>query len=258
LGMIKKVSMKFFFSLFLLSIGSIAHTQTSHKVKLQWLGHAAFQITSPGGTVVLIDPWISKNPSTPQHLKDITRYHPDAIILSHSHADHVGDALTIAKSNQVKIISARMTAVYPASVLPDSLQTIFNVGGTVTVGDIKISCVPAMHSSDFGGRPIGIVLSFTNGEVIYHTGDTWIFGDMALIQEFYKPTIILLTVGGGAFVQDAATARTAIKKYFKPKFILPMHYGEEPFNLATEKQVKTVFKNDKRIIFIQPGEERNF
>jgi L-ascorbate metabolism protein UlaG (beta-lactamase superfamily) len=250
--------MKFLLLTAILNFSIMAKAQTKEKVKVLWFGHAAFQITSPNGTVIMIDPWISKNPNTPDSLKDVSQYHPDAIVLSHSHADHVGDAIEIANTKKVKIISARMTAVYPPSILPDSLQTIFNVGGTVTVGDVKISCVPAMHSSDFGGRPIGIILSFTNGETIYHTGDTWIFTDMQHIQEFYKPTIILLVVGGGAFVQDAPTAKASIQKYFKPKVIIPMHYGEEPFKLATEDDVRKVFKGDKRVLFMKPGETKLF
>lgn len=234
----------------------VLHAQ--NKVQVLWLGHAAFQITSPGGTTVLIDPWISGNPNTPAAFKNPKRYHPDAIVVTHSHADHFGDALTIAKSSGAKIVSARMTAVFPASVLPDSLQVIFNVGGAVRVGDIDISCVPAMHSSDFGGRPIGIVLRFSNGETIYHTGDTWIFGDMQFIQEFYKPSIILLVVGGGAFVQDAETAKIGIKRFFNPRVIIPMHYGEVPFNLASEQHVKTVFADDPRVVLMKPGETRSF
>lgn len=242
----------------ILILSLMASAQPEGKVKVLWFGHAAFQITSPSGTVLLIDLWISKNPNTPDNLKDVSQYHPDAIVLSHSHADHKGDALEIVNRNKTKIISARMTAVYPGSVLPDSLQTIFNVGGTVTVGDIKISCVPAMHSSDFGGRPIGIILSFTNGETIYHTGDTRIFTDMQLIQEFYKPTIILLEVGGGAFGQDASTARSAIQKYFNPEVIIPTHYGEKPFQLATEDDVRKVFEGDERVMFMKPGETKLF
>ena len=243
--------------LFLLTINSLT-IMAQNKVKLQWLGHAAFYIESPNGTKILIDPWITKNPNTPENLKNLDLYHPDVIIVSHSHADHVGDALTIAKSKNVKIISARMTAVYSEKELPESLQTIINVGGMIEIGDVKISAVPAMHSSDFGGRPIGIILQFSNGETIYHTGDTWIFGDMALIEEFYKPSIILLTVGGGAFVQDTKTAKAVIKKYFKPKTIIPMHYGEEPFKLASEDEVIEIFKDDKRVLIMKPGETKIF
>lgn len=234
------------------------NVMAQNKLKVQWLGHAAFYIESPNGTKILIDPWITKNPNTPESLKNLDLYNPDVIVVSHSHLDHVGDALTIAKSKNVKIISARMTAVYSEKDLPEALQTIINVGGFIQVGDVKISAVPAMHSSDFGGRPIGIILQFTNGETIYHTGDTWIFGDMALIQEFYKPTIILLTVGGGAFVQDTATAKAEIKKYFKPKAIIPMHYGEEPFKLASENEVVETFKGDKRVIIMKPGDTKIF
>ena len=224
-------------------------------VRIKWLGHAAFQIVSPGGTTLLIDPWISQNPNTPVALKDLSQYHPNAIVLSHSHADHVGDALTIALRDQIHIISPRMTAVYDQDAFPTSLQTIINVGGMVRVGDIRISAVPAMHSSDFGGRPIGIILQFTNGQTIYHTGDTWIFNDMALVQEFYKPTILLIMAGGGAFGQDVSTAKTAIRKYFKPRWIIPMHYGEKPFSLATEADVKQAFGHDKRVLVLKPGDE---
>lgn len=247
----------FFFVLLWLS-ASLASAQNSNQVRVQWLGHAAFQITSPGGTVLLLDPFLSQNPNTPDSLKNPDRYHPAAILVTHSHADHLGDALAIAKNTGVKIISPRMTAVYGRETLADSLQLIFNVGGTVRVGDVRISAVPAVHSSDFGGRPIGLVLAFANGETIYHTGDTWIFGDMALIQEFYRPTIILLNVGGGAFSQDAQTARTAVRRYFRPRVIIPMHFGPKPYHLATEAEVRAVFAGDKRLRMLQPGESAWF
>ncbi|HEX8658680.1 MAG TPA: metal-dependent hydrolase [Hymenobacter sp.] len=232
--------------------------QARGSVRVQWLGHAAFEITSPGGTVLLLDPYLTQNPNTPDSLKRLGRYHPAAIVVSHSHADHFGDALALAKANRVKIISPRMTAVYGPETLADSLQLIFNVGGTVQVGDVRVSAVPAMHSSDFGGRPIGIILSFTNGETIYHTGDTWVFSDMALIQEFYHPTILLLGVGGGAFGQDAATARAAVRKYFRPRVIIPMHYGPVPFRLATEADIRAAFAGDKRVRVLQPGQSARF
>jgi len=233
-----------------LTAGAV-HSQTRGSVKVQWLGHAAFEITSPAGTVLLLDPYLTQNPNTPHSLKRLGRYHPAAIVVLHSHADHFGDALALAKANRVKIISPRMTAVYGRETLADSLQLIFNVGGTAQVGDVRISAVPAMHSSDFGGRPIGIILSFTNGETIYHTGDTWVFSDMALIQEF-------LGVGGGPFGQDAATARAAVRKYFRPRVIVPMHYGPVPFRLATEADIRAVFAGDKRVRVLQPGQSARF
>jgi L-ascorbate metabolism protein UlaG (beta-lactamase superfamily) len=68
----------------------------------------------------------------------------------------------------------------------------------------------------------------------------------------------LIGVGGGAFLQDVTVAKAAIKKYFNPKTIIPMHYGEVPFNLATEIEVKNAFKDDKRAIILKPGVVKSF
>ena len=69
-------------------------------------------------------------------------------------------------------------------------------------GDVTVHVVPAVHSSDPGGRPLGFVLEFADGRTLYHTGDTWVFGDMALIEELYHPNILLFGVGGGPYTQD--------------------------------------------------------
>jgi L-ascorbate metabolism protein UlaG (beta-lactamase superfamily) len=110
-----------------------------------------------------------------------------------------------------------------------------------------------MHGSEPGGRPLGFVIDFPGGQKVYFSGDTWIFGDMALIQEIYKPTVLLLQVGGGPFNQDPTVAALAVKKYFKPKTIIPMHYGTWPI-LASEDAVKAAFKGDARLKVMKPGE----
>jgi L-ascorbate metabolism protein UlaG (beta-lactamase superfamily) len=114
-----------------------------------------------------------------------------------------------------------------------------------------------MHSSDPGGRPLGFVLEFADGRTLYHTGDTYIFGDMSLIEEMFHPNIILLGLGGGPFTEDPRTARTAIAKYFKPSIIVPMHYATFP-GLATEAQVRAAFVGDRRLTVMKPGEKRTF
>src|SRR3954468_10654413 len=76
-------------------------------IGVQWLGHAAFEITSPGGTKILIDPFLSANPSTPDSLKRLARYRPDVILVSHAHDDHALDAKAISQlSPTTKVISA--------------------------------------------------------------------------------------------------------------------------------------------------------
>ena len=223
-------------------------------IKVTWLGHAAFEIVSPGGTTLLLDPFIKDNPATPADRKDLTKYKPAAILVSHSHPDHAADAVAIAKGSGAKVIS---TFEYVSSLaIPEGQKSGGNVGGSFVVGDVTVHLVPAMHSSE-PGRPLGFVVKFADGRSLYHTGDTWVFGDMALIQEIHKPTIILMNSGGGPFTQGPADAARALKKYFKPKVVVPMHYGTFPV-LAKEEDVVKGYGKDKRVMIMKPGESKTF
>jgi len=227
----------------------------SKQISVKWLGHAAFEIVSPGGANILIDPFLTGNPSTPDSLKKLSRYKPNAILVSHSHDDHSLDAKAIATASGAQVISAYewVNTLH----LPEKQAGGGNVGGMFVVKDVKIHLVPAMHSSDPGGRPLGFVLEFADGRTLYHTGDTWAFGDMALIQEFYHPNIILLNVGGGPFTQGPAEARREVQMFFKPSIIVPMHFNTFP-GLATVPQVEAAFKGDTRLKVMKVGETRLF
>ena len=84
------------------AIGGTALAQTpspneKKPISITWLGHAVFDIVSPGGAHLLIDPFLIKNPATPAEYKDLTRYHPSHILVTHSHGDHLGDAFDFAR-----------------------------------------------------------------------------------------------------------------------------------------------------------------
>lgn len=232
---------------------------SAHAVTVRWLGHAAFEIVSPGGTRLLIDPFITGNPSTPDSLKRLSRYEgankPAAILVTHSHDDHSLDAKALAEATGAPVIGSFdwvNTLKLPAAQVMGG-----NVGGTFRVGDVTVHLVPAVHGSVPDGRPLGFVLEFTDGRTLYHTGDTWIFGDMALIQERYHPSIILLNTGGGPYTEDPATAALAVRKYFHPSVIVPMHYATFP-PLAKESDVRKAFAGDRRLVVMHPGETRQF
>ena len=224
-------------------------------ITVTWLGHAAFEVVSSGGTHLLLDPFLTQDPATPAEFKDLSRYKPDAILVTHSHSDHDGDVAAIAKQSGAPVIATYELA--STFGLPEKQVMGGNVGGTFHIGDVTIHMVPAMHSSSPGGRPVGFVLSFKDGRSLYHTGDTWIFGDMSLIQELYHPSILLLGVGGGPYTEDPATAALAVRKYFHPSAIVPMHYATFP-GLATTAQVQQAFKGDKRLRMMKPGETLKF
>lgn len=231
------------------------HAAGRQDIEVTWLGHAAFEVASAGGTRLLIDPFLVKNPATPPEFKNLARYKPDAILVTHSHFDHSADAVAIAQAGGAPVVGA---FDYVGGLgLPESQALGGNVGGTLGFGDVTVSLVPAMHSSDPGGRPLGYVLTFADGRRLYHTGDTWIFGDMALIQELFRPNVILLNAGGGPYVQDPKTAALAVRKYFSPEAIVPMHFGTWPV-LAGEEEVRAAFREDGRLVILKPGEARSF
>lgn len=226
-------------------------------VRLRWLGHAAFEVTTPGGTRLLIDPFITGNPVTPPELKDLSRYtgadKPTAILVSHSHGDHSGDAPAIAKSSGAPVIG--MVEFIASLKLPGEQGRGGNIGGALEVGDVTVHLVPATHSTE-NGSPIGFVIELASGKTIYHTGDTWIMSDMALIEEVHHPSLILICCGGGPYTQNPRVAALAIKKFFKPVAFVPMHFGTFPV-LEGVADVKKAFAGDSRLVLMTPGETRS-
>ena len=102
---------------------------------------------------------------------------------------------------------------------------------------------------------MGFVIQFANGRTLYHTGDTWIMSDMALIEEVHHPDIVLTCAGGGPYTQNPKVAALAMNKFFKASVIVPMHYGTFPV-LATEADVRAAFCEDSRAAIMKPGESK--
>lgn len=226
-------------------------------IEIRWLGHAAFHITSSGGTKLLIDPFLTQNPATPAEWKNLGAYDPDFILVTHSHGDHLGDALALSKQHQAPIVAVNMPAIYQKENLPENLIRTINVGGTLELGDTIVHVVPAMHGSEPSGRPVGYVIEFSDGRSVYHQGDTWIFGDMALIQELYHPDIVLMNTGGRAYGQSPQVALWGMNRWFKPQVIIPMHYASMD-TMSTEAEVRAAIGSDPRVRFMKPGEALQF
>jgi L-ascorbate metabolism protein UlaG (beta-lactamase superfamily) len=236
-----------------------ARAQTPDSIRVRWLGHAAFEIVSPGGTRLLIDPWVVENPATPAAYRDTTYWmsadhRPAAILVTHPHGDHDADVPLLARVTGAQVV-ATGDHLEKLQIAEGGYLSI-NIGGRQRIGDVQIHAVPAMHSSE-PGRAIGYVLRFADGRTLYHTGDTWAFGDMSLIERFFHPTIVLVAAGGGRAGEDPETAAFVVRAYFKPKAVVPMHYGSMP-HLASEAQVRAAFRGEPRARLMKPGEERVF
>jgi L-ascorbate metabolism protein UlaG (beta-lactamase superfamily) len=242
----------------LLVFSTLAAAQAQNRtpkqpIQVTWLGHSAFEVVSSQGTRLLIDPFLKWNPATPEAFKDLSQYKPSAILVTHSHADHLGDAVEISGLSGAPVIASYDLA--QTLGLPNAIGT--NVGGVVSIGDVTIHVVPAVHGSQPDGRPVGYVITFADGRSLYHTGDTWITWDMSFVQTMYHPEILLLCAGGGPYTQDPATAAYEVRTFFRPSVIVPMHYGTWD-GLATEADVRDAFKNNGRLVVMTPGVPRTF
>ena len=105
-----------------------------------------------------------------------------------------------------------------------------------------------------GGNPVGYVIELENGFKIYHSGDTGVFGDMALIGEFYKPDLALVSIGGH-FTMGPAGAAYAIRNLIKPKQVIPIHYGTYPVINRTPAEFKEALGDTPvEMLDIVPGQ----
>ncbi len=249
----------------------------SGKVEVLWLGQAATRITTPGGKVIVIDPFLTKNPKTPAQYKNLDALGKvDLILITHAHGDHLGDAPELAKKHKAPVFgpAGLNQSLLTLGVLPAELAPRMNKGGTIMpLGPgIRITMVRAEHSSELvwrnpasdkdethvGGEPAGFVIELENGFRIYHAGDTDLFGDMKLIGQRLKPDLAMLPIGGH-FTMGPQEAAEATRDYLKPRFAIPIHYATFPALKGTpEEYIKALGSTPTRVLALQPGEKAEF
>jgi L-ascorbate metabolism protein UlaG (beta-lactamase superfamily) len=255
---------------------SFAYAQ---QVEVLWLGHATFRITSTAGKVIVIDPFLKKNPRTPSRYKDLAALGKvDLILVTHGHPDHVSDLPELASlTGAIVVTPFELGNNLVALGLVDAPKLVaMNKGGTVTpIGPaIKVHMVPAEHSSSVdvavmkpestgikyveGGVAVGYVIEFENGFRIYHSGDTDVFGDMALINRFLKPDLALICIGG-YFTMDPERAAFALREYIRPKQVIAMHYGTFPVVNRTPAELRTALGDAPiKVLDVKPGDALKF
>jgi L-ascorbate metabolism protein UlaG (beta-lactamase superfamily) len=227
-----------------------------HSIK--WLGHAACQITTESGKVILIDPWITGNPACPVKKDDIKR--ADLILVTHDHFDHLGtDIPDLVKATGATVIAQPELAgaLQEAGVAAENI--IFgmgmNIGGRVEAAGVQVVMTQAFHSGT-AGDAVGYIIILEDGKTIYHAGDTGIFASMELLGRIYSIDVALLPIGS-IFVMDPVQAAYSLT-LLKPGRVVPIHYGTFPI-LVQDAAEFVKLAGEKapgvKVEVIEPGQE---
>jgi L-ascorbate metabolism protein UlaG (beta-lactamase superfamily) len=224
-------------------------------MEIRFLGQSCFEITE-GDTRVLIDPFLTGNPKA---AADPGELNPTHILLTHGHADHIGDTVDIAKRTGAQVAAVPELA---NEIGGDGVENVIdpNLGGTIELPGGWARWVPAWHTavspSGTPHTPAGIVLSL-GGTVVYHLGDTALFSDLALPGKRDAIDVALMCIGGH-YTMDRHDAVLAAE-LVGAKTVIPCHYDTFP-PIETDAQA---FKQDvesrtsSSVVVLAPGDSHS-
>ena len=212
-------------------------------MKIHFYGHAAFMLL--GSRRILIDPFLSGNPLCP--VTEDALPAADAVVVSHDHPDHLGDAFAICREHGAILYSLHEIAVMAGQL---GIQAEgMNIGGKICAEGFVIHLVPAFHTSPSGGV-CGVVIEI-DGHTVYHTGDTGLFGDMRLIGDIFQPEVMLVAIGDRYTMGPEMAARAV--ELVRPQRVVPMHYGTWPVIAADPKVFRSLAEAYASVEILPPG-----
>jgi L-ascorbate metabolism protein UlaG (beta-lactamase superfamily) len=230
--------------------------------RITYLGHSTFRFVTAGDEQIIIDPFLTDNPQTPDDLKRVGEL--DTILITHGHFDHFSDVMPLVGQTGAGTVSNfEIFSYLQREGVEDA--TPIQKGGTVQVGGIKVTATHAFHSSSialddgsfiYGGEPLGYVIEFESGFKLYHAGDTAIFGDMQLIAELYRPDLALLPIGDQVVMSPYEAAHAT--RLLGVRHVVPIHYGTFPWLPGTPEEFREHVNEiapSTTVHVMQPGDD---
>lgn len=216
-------------------------------MKLTYFGHACFQVEAAGQTL-LFDPFITPNPLASGKV-DITTLRPDAILISHGHADHLADAVEIAKKSGALVVSNWEIVQWLGAQGVTNAHPM-NHGGSRAFPFGRVKLTSAIHSSSFpdgsyAGNPAGFVVETPEG-AFYYSGDTALTLDMRLVGESHKLRFAVFPIGDN-FTMGAEDAVKAAELAGVTD-VVGVHYNTfPPIEIDTAAAQKTFAAAGRRL-----------
>lgn len=217
--------------------------------KLTFLGHACFMLEERDQEALLLDPFLSGNPQAPFGAEAISAGY---ILVTHAHADHLGDAYAIAARNDALIITT--SEIAGAAREQGCRAHALHIGGSHRFAFGPVKATPALHGSGIaGGHACGFLIGY-GGRRIYFAGDTGLFGDMRLIGELSPPDLAILPIGDNFTmgIDDAVVAT----RFLKAPLVVPCHYNTWPLIEADPLILREKVRRETAAdcIILQPGQ----
>lgn len=224
-------------------------------MKATYHGHSCVQLES-GGKSVIIDPFLSGNPTAVTKPEDIRC---DVILLTHAHTDHILDAEAIARANDAVIVATFELATYFS--WKDVKTMDMNMGGTADLGFARVKMIQAFHSSAifleeekiiYGGMPAGFVITW-DGKTVLHTGDTALYEDMKMIGERHDIDLAFLPIGDHYTMGPDDALQAAA--WFGAKTVVPIHYNTfPPIKQDAHAFASRLEAQGQRGVVLEPGQ----